>query len=449
MPNGFYNGVVAADNVDFSGDADVSARVTADGQLLIGSTASPNIRVGTLTAGTGISITNGAGAITIENTGALGAGTITGDSGGALSQTAGNWNIVSTATNGIDTSGSGSTLTIGMASPYSDGNFSFTRAASGAANTLTIANTSNTASSNAILQITTGGTSSNDPMTSYTVTGGSSWTTGIDNTDSDKYKISASTALETTNIVTIDTAGNTTISSTGTAAPLTFTNRQLDAANATSTSVIVSSIVNASTADPYFLASVEASANYCFGIDNSDSDSLKICFDPNSVSASPSGANNFWKCTTAGEITKPLQPAFLAFLPTDDDNVTGAGVSFTIGSVTALTEVFDQGSDFNTNGTFTAPVTGRYRFNAQVYADDGTTIVAATSNASIVTSNRSYLTRPAPGGGNVNYNATISVLADMDAADTATFVITCASTGQTVDVVGGGLVTYFSGNLEC
>jgi hypothetical protein len=64
MP-GFDNNVVFADNVDFSGGSPVAGKVTTDGQLLIGSTNSPKIRVGTLTAGPGVSITNGAGSITI------------------------------------------------------------------------------------------------------------------------------------------------------------------------------------------------------------------------------------------------------------------------------------------------------------------------------------------------------------------------------------------------
>lgn len=68
MPSGFDNDVMYADNVDFSGGSPVAAKVTTDGQLLIGATASPNIRVATLTAGTGISITNAAGSITIDAT---------------------------------------------------------------------------------------------------------------------------------------------------------------------------------------------------------------------------------------------------------------------------------------------------------------------------------------------------------------------------------------------
>jgi len=68
MP-GFDNGVLYADNVDFSGGFPVVGQVTADGQLLIGSTAAPYLKVATLTAGAGIGITNGSESITITNTG--------------------------------------------------------------------------------------------------------------------------------------------------------------------------------------------------------------------------------------------------------------------------------------------------------------------------------------------------------------------------------------------
>ena len=55
-----------ADNVRFDGTGYPGA-VTTDGQLLIGSTASPNIRVGTITAtaGTGVGVTAGAGSLVV------------------------------------------------------------------------------------------------------------------------------------------------------------------------------------------------------------------------------------------------------------------------------------------------------------------------------------------------------------------------------------------------
>lgn len=70
MP-GFNNGVMWANNVRFDGTA-YPGQVTADGQLLIGSTVAPNIKVATLTAGPGVGITNGSGSITIS---AIGSGT--------------------------------------------------------------------------------------------------------------------------------------------------------------------------------------------------------------------------------------------------------------------------------------------------------------------------------------------------------------------------------------
>ena len=66
---GFDNDVVYAGNVDFRGVKPVVGQVTTDGQLLIGSTASPNIKVATLTAGAGVTITNGSGSISIAASG--------------------------------------------------------------------------------------------------------------------------------------------------------------------------------------------------------------------------------------------------------------------------------------------------------------------------------------------------------------------------------------------
>ena len=80
---GFDNDVVYADNVDFSGGSPVTGKIVADGQLLIGSTASPNIRVGTLaSSGSTVTITNGPGTINLE-AGATVPTTFTADSGTA------------------------------------------------------------------------------------------------------------------------------------------------------------------------------------------------------------------------------------------------------------------------------------------------------------------------------------------------------------------------------
>lgn len=137
--------VVYADNVDFSGSLNPTASVLLDGQLLIGSTALPHIRVNTLTAGTGVNIVNGNGSITISLAGGGGAVEhLTGDSGGQLNPSgSNNFNIVSDgnystlgATGIIN--GSGSTLTLNLtkalSSPTPIGN---TAANSGAFTTIT------------------------------------------------------------------------------------------------------------------------------------------------------------------------------------------------------------------------------------------------------------------------------------------------------------------------
>lgn len=67
-PCGFRTSVVKADNVNFSGKPGVpGGQVTTDGQLMIGATAFPNIRVGSLTSTGGtITVTNGPGTINLD-----------------------------------------------------------------------------------------------------------------------------------------------------------------------------------------------------------------------------------------------------------------------------------------------------------------------------------------------------------------------------------------------
>lgn len=106
--------IVFADNASFDG-TERGGKMTADGQLWIGATASPHVRAANLTSGTGIVITNSAGGISIATNGAVVPNTITGDSGGPLSPSAGNWNILGQQAGTIavmDTVGSGNTLKI-------------------------------------------------------------------------------------------------------------------------------------------------------------------------------------------------------------------------------------------------------------------------------------------------------------------------------------------------
>lgn len=81
---GLKNNVLFSENVRFDGQKG-PGQVTSDGQLLIGSTASPNIRVGTLTGSDGITVTPGPGSINVAYTGNLtGSDGITITPGGGL-----------------------------------------------------------------------------------------------------------------------------------------------------------------------------------------------------------------------------------------------------------------------------------------------------------------------------------------------------------------------------
>lgn len=111
---------LVADNVDFSGVGIglAAPTVTTNGQLLIGATATPHIRVGNLTStGASITITNGAGTINLETATATPT-TFTEDSGSAT-PAANNLNIFGTSAQGISTSGAGSTVTLTAANATS------------------------------------------------------------------------------------------------------------------------------------------------------------------------------------------------------------------------------------------------------------------------------------------------------------------------------------------
>lgn len=116
MP-GFASGsesTMYADNVDFSGSDSPSPKMVSNGQILIGSVVSPKIRVGTLgSSDSSITWTVGPGTITGQVTGGSTVGkTITGNSGGSLSPSGGNWDLLGSGS--ITSSGSGSTLTYAL-----------------------------------------------------------------------------------------------------------------------------------------------------------------------------------------------------------------------------------------------------------------------------------------------------------------------------------------------
>lgn len=251
----------------------------------------------------------------------------------------------------------------------------------------------------------------------------------------------SSSNINTTTTTVLSEGPSRTVGSANTGATntLTVTN---SSNTASSVANIVSTVGGTSAGDATYQAVVSGTTTWTWGVDNSDSDAFVI------AQGTTLGTNNILRSSTAGEITNPLQPAFLASLPSNDANVTGNGTTYTLGVPTALTEVFDQNADFNTNGTFTAPVTGKYYLTFQIRISG--VAAATTTLPKIVTSNRTYTYSTAISG-EASLCINTSALCDMDAADTATFTTVVNGLGvDTATVVGNAApFTYVTGYLAC
>lgn len=244
-------------------------------------------------------------------------------------------------------------------------------------------------------------------------------------------------------VITEDDTGNLSQSAAVSGASLSITTANTSN-TASATAFHRVQVAGSTASDAYYQADISGGQNWTWGLDNSDSDAWVL-----SASGTP-GTTNVMRVATTGEITYPLQPAFLAYVNTTITNVTGNGTEYTI---IFDTEVYDQGADFNLGtSTFTAPVTGKYLINFSCLVTGTTTCNAA--NMRIVTSNRTYNQSQHLSPGSTTATAgTISVLADMDAADICTFTVTTSGAGSDVgDVSGttsGNLRTHVSGKLSC
>jgi len=124
---GFCNFDSAAFSVDADGFVSLAGGGLAVDSFAVPAGTSPVVPTAaglvTYTVGSGIVITGGLNTIDFSLNGGVVGETITGDSGGALSPTLGNWSILGLS--GSKTSGSGSTLTI-KSPPYADASASAT-----------------------------------------------------------------------------------------------------------------------------------------------------------------------------------------------------------------------------------------------------------------------------------------------------------------------------------
>ena len=145
----------------------------------------------------------------------------------------------------------------------------------------------------------------------------------------------------------------------------------------------------------------------------------------------------------AGHVTMPLQSCFSAYYNGAQSNKTGDDTMYT---VLFDTERFDLNGDFASN-TFTAPVTGKYMLSAHIGLN-GFTTSSTYSNVYLITSNDTYAEFAGTEVEN-NQMFSFSIVADMDASDTA--YIRCNAGGEgskVVDVANGGDgLCFFSGCL--
>jgi len=160
----------------------------------------------------------------------------------------------------------------------------------------------------------------------------------------------------------------------------------------------------------------------------------------------PDGTGNI---TVERPITASGSAAFQGYLTSNATDVVGGGTVYNI-TATAWTERFDVGSAFNaTNGTFTAPSTGKYLLSALILVG-GVDTAHSYFQAYIVTSNFTYRFDHAELDSGFSGTACSqgSVVADMDASDTAylRYTLTGSSTG-TATINGGTGGTFFSGSL--
>lgn len=147
--------------------------------------------------------------------------------------------------------------------------------------------------------------------------------------------------------------------------------------------------------------------------------------------------------TKAGEVTQPLQPSFLAINGSAIANLTGDATDSQ--AIPWATEVYDQNADFLTS-TFTAPVDGKYLLSASISLS-GILVTHTVRRMQIVTSNRTYAQTVNYLLAQTTFGQNLSVVAEMEAGDTATVHISVDGSTKVVGVEGNSDKNFFSGTL--
>lgn len=157
------------------------------------------------------------------------------------------------------------------------------------------------------------------------------------------------------------------------------------------------------------------------------------------------------KIDSSNRTTNTSQPSCLIW-QTTISNVSGDGTIYTL---IFNNSVFDQNSNFNTGtGTFTAPVTGKYKFDVMI-ALSGLTSSHTAGFFQLVTTSANYLfynCNPWAISNSGSAGMVGSILANMSATDTATVRMQISNGTKVVGLVGNSssdIRTAISVSLIC
>jgi hypothetical protein len=337
--------------------------------------------------------------------------TITGNTGGALSPTAGNWNILGTSTAAgstpVQTAGSGSTLTVqvqkaqaiastnaanvGLAAFSSaqfivDANGFVTLNGSGSGETIT-GDTGGAQSPTAGNWTFTGGTTGltfAGAASVFTVTGvlvGANGGTGANNVTTATGTIlrSNGTAFVPSTATYPNTAGTSgnVLTSNGTnwvsqapaAASISITG---DSGGALTGSAFT--ITGGTTGLTFSGAGTTETLTGTLGTANGGTNATSFTQTNGIVAYNGTRLVNYAgpQLSSAGIATNTSQPSFFVYMPATTTAVTGDGTQWFLGTVGGQTPtiLYDQNSNIsNSGGTylFTVPVTGKYLFQCSLY----------------------------------------------------------------------------------
>ena len=235
------------------------------------------------------------------------------------------------------------------------------------------------------------------------------------------FKTGASAAADAK--MTLTSGGNLGIGTSSPSSPLQIqsSNNQIRLVDSQNTSMycVIETISDAGLSFNADVGNAAASSRIQFNVDN----------------------NEKMRIDSSGAVTMPHQPAFSCKLSENQGSLAPSNTHTIL-----FVEIFDQNADFASNA-FTAPVTGKYQLQTNLYVnsmDDAT----AFYQLMLVTSNRTYYAIIDPRAFDsdpAQCSLQISVLADMDANDTASVNLQLGGGGSTQSSIY--LNSNFSGYL--